>query len=112
MISDELLNKFDSIEDLPVSEEMLGAYLENNLSAVEHLQIEQQIINNPELSTFIKVISEEKIDFLQPNDAIDKSYILPEIPSWEKMTDYRLQLGELGNNTTIEYNGRNKKIKR
>ncbi len=35
MISDELLNKFDRIQDLPVSEEMLGAYMEGNLSPIE-----------------------------------------------------------------------------
>ena len=31
MINEELLSKLDRIEDLPVSEEMLGAYMEGNL---------------------------------------------------------------------------------
>ena len=48
MISDELLNKFDRIEDLPVSEEMLGAYLEGNL-------------NEDEISEIIPVISQDGI---------------------------------------------------
>ena len=30
MINDELFAKFDSIEELPISEEMLGAYMEGN----------------------------------------------------------------------------------
>lgn len=32
MIDEELLNKFDRIQDPPVSEEMLGAYLGNSLT--------------------------------------------------------------------------------
>ncbi len=32
---DELISSFDDIQDLPVSEEMLGAYLEGNLSMHE-----------------------------------------------------------------------------
>lgn len=48
MISDELLNKFDRIEDLPISEEMLGAYLEGNL-------------NEDEISDIISVISQDGI---------------------------------------------------
>ena len=37
MIDEELLNKFDRIQDLPVSEEMLGAYMEGNTSDDESL---------------------------------------------------------------------------
>ena len=48
MISDELLNKFDRIEGLPVSEEILGAYLEGNL-------------NEDEISEIIPVISQDGI---------------------------------------------------
>ena len=43
MINDELLNKFARIQYLPVTEEMLGAYLEDNLSSIEILNIEQSI---------------------------------------------------------------------
>lgn len=56
MIDDELLNKFDRIQDLPVSEEMLGAYMENNLSAIESLQVKQHIIDNPEINRRIREI--------------------------------------------------------
>lgn len=40
MIDDELLNKFDRIQDLPASEEMLGAYMEGNTNDEESLYIE------------------------------------------------------------------------
>jgi hypothetical protein len=35
MINNDLLDKFDRIQDLPISEEMLGAYMENNLNETE-----------------------------------------------------------------------------
>lgn len=53
MISDELLSKFDRIQDLPVSEEMLGAYLEGNLSSSEIGEIETTLYENPYLNDLI-----------------------------------------------------------
>lgn len=50
MIDEELLNKFDRIQDLPVSEEMLGAYLEGNLDTLEKLYVENEIISNDNLA--------------------------------------------------------------
>ena len=43
MIDDNLLAKFDRIQDLPVSEEMLGAYMEGNVDSCEASQIESVI---------------------------------------------------------------------
>lgn len=57
MISDELLNKFNSIEDLPVSEELLGAYMEGNLDYLESAEIASKISDNIHLSNFVKEIS-------------------------------------------------------
>lgn len=59
MISDELLNKFDRIEDLPVSEEMLGAYMENKLDSFETSQIESAISEGTQLSEFVDEISQD-----------------------------------------------------
>lgn len=50
MIDEELLSKFDRIQDLPVSEEMLGAYLEGNLSDSESIEVSTMIDTNPDLS--------------------------------------------------------------
>lgn len=47
MIDDELMKKFDSIEDLPISEEMLGAYLEGNLTESEISDVELMIQYQP-----------------------------------------------------------------
>lgn len=63
MISDKLLNKFDRIEDLPVSEEMLGAYLEGNLDLLESSQIEFQISTDPYLSGLVDDVKLENVLF-------------------------------------------------
>lgn len=71
MISDELLNKFDRIEDLPVSEEMLGAYLEGNLDLLESSQIEFQISTDPYLSGLVDDVKLENVlnqDFLEDSE--------------------------------------------
>ena len=38
------LNKFDDLEDLPVSEEMLGAYLEGNLHGAEFREDRKSVV--------------------------------------------------------------------
>lgn len=57
MISDELLNKFKRIEDLPVSEEMLGAYVEGNLDFYEERNISSEIQNSEYLSDMMQEIN-------------------------------------------------------
>lgn len=59
MIDDELLSKFDRIEDLPVSEEMLGAYLEGNLDDAESLEISSIVDSNPNISAISFEINNE-----------------------------------------------------
>lgn len=46
MTNDELLVKFDRIKDLPVSEEMLGAYMEGTLDDKSLPAMEGVILNN------------------------------------------------------------------
>lgn len=53
MINDELLAKFDRIQDLPVSEEMLGAYIEGNLDSTEFSEIADAIASNEALSDLL-----------------------------------------------------------
>lgn len=47
MSTDDLLRKFSDIEDLPVSEELLGAYLEGTLSGAEMREIRNIIDTEP-----------------------------------------------------------------
>ena len=53
MINDDLIAKMNNLEELPVSEEMLGAYLENNLSNDEASQVESLLLENDSLSGFM-----------------------------------------------------------
>lgn len=56
MINDDLLRKFESIEELPISEEMLGAYMEGNLDSYEISQIETAISEDSSLLGFVEDI--------------------------------------------------------
>lgn len=67
MIDENLLNKFNQIEDLPVSEEMLGAYLEGNLDSFESSQIDSLLSNDSQLSNFVDDISHDDISSILDN---------------------------------------------
>lgn len=69
MIDDELMKKFDSIEDLPISEEMLGAYLENNLDSIEMSNLEFTLKEDSELSNFVNDISYDNLSMLDNIEA-------------------------------------------
>lgn len=80
MINDELLNKFARIKDLPISEEMLGAYIEDKLPATDIHKIDELIANN-ELEPLINDIktSDLKID----NDKIPLNLDNIELPIYD-----------------------------
>ena len=62
MIDDELMKKFDSIEDLPISEEMLGAYLEGNLTESEISDVELMIQYQPNVCELYEDVT-QSVDF-------------------------------------------------
>lgn len=89
MISDELLTKFESIQDLPISEEFLAAYDEGKLDPYERLCIETKMENNPLIDA---IISDYQNDYLPYNDTQDDvipfsldDIDLPEIPEIGEM---------------------------
>lgn len=63
------------IKPLPISEEMLGAYLEGNLSQDEAKKVEQMLQGNNELSAFV--------DELSVSDNLTSNYLLEDMPSLE-----------------------------
>ena len=111
MINDELLDKFDKIQDLPVSEEMLGAYLEGKLSNEEnefvHDAIESDLTlmnitfsaSQPIHDVFFEDVVIDSIELPLINneinfdesgihdDPIDKPFDEPEIPSFPDLDD-------------------------
>lgn len=64
MIDDELLNKFNNIEDLPVSEEMLGAYLEGKLQKVELDALSEQISSDYSINEILNNVTETNVENL------------------------------------------------
>lgn len=68
MISDELLSKFDRIQDLPISEELLGAYLEGKLSPFEESQV-NSLISQDEI--LCDIVSENYKDGLLEMNIFD-----------------------------------------
>ncbi len=64
MIDDELLAKFDRIEELPISEEMLGAYAEVNLTDLEKLKISTIADSSSEISSLLCDLEDLNIEFL------------------------------------------------
>lgn len=59
MIDEELLNKFDRIQDLSVSEEMLGAYIEGSIGSNDASLIELAMSQDAELSDFVDSITRD-----------------------------------------------------
>ena len=76
MINDELFAKFDSIEELPISEEMLGAYMEGNANPNEVLQIEFEMSEDSDLSSFVYELEHDRASILDnlENQIFDPDY--------------------------------------
>ncbi len=78
-----------NITPLPISEEMLGAYLEGNLSQYEMNCIESVIQSNSSLADFVNEISVEDMDLdVSIYDEIpnfDNFFELPQIASTENL---------------------------
>lgn len=68
------------IEGFKSSEELLGAYLENNLPVVENLKIKQFVSEHPELGNIIDDINLTEIDWdAQFDENILSQFELPNI---------------------------------
>lgn len=72
MIDDKLIKKLESIEDLPISEEMLGAYLEGNLDSYDQILVETSFEVFPK-TDFLSEIEEygiNSLDNIELNDIV------------------------------------------
>ena len=63
------------IKPLPISEEILGAYLEGNLSQNDAQYVEQMLHDNDELSAFVNELA--------VSDNLTSNYLMEDIPSFE-----------------------------
>lgn len=93
MIDDDLLNTFDSIEDLPISEEMLGAYLEGNLRGAEMREVQNLINADNFVAEFSNMIED---DIFQQN-LVDYGMLSPQNLEYflSEMADVDVSLQEL-----------------
>lgn len=73
MIDDELLAKFDRIQDLPVSEEIIGAYLEGSTDFSESFVIEQEALLHTDLDFLLhqQFADTDSVPLLMPEVEID-----------------------------------------
>ena len=78
MIDEELLSKFDRIKDLPVSEELLGAYVEGTLEGTELDTISNQISSDYSLREVLNGATETNVEDMvganYPWDIYDGDY--------------------------------------
>lgn len=63
------------IKPLPISEEMLGAYLEGYLAQSDAQYVEQMLHDNDELSAFVNELA--------VSDNLTSNYLMEDIPSFE-----------------------------
>lgn len=110
MINDELLAKFDRIQDLPVSEEMLGAYIEGNLDSTESSEIAGAIASNETLSNLLENI--DRFTEIQDTSDLDVSMFhsginagLPDITVDAFHTESPTMLDELVEMYGLDANG-------
>lgn len=61
------INKFDDLQDLPISEEMLGAYLEGNLHGSEFREVNNFILSDTAAVSLIDTV-EADLDFIRDLD--------------------------------------------
>lgn len=105
MIDDELLNKFDRIQDLPASEEMLGAYMEGNTNDEESLYIENLLSFDSGFSSLVDSLGDELGDSNSPTESIDHTVIdLIDLPLFydESFINQQLTFSEMDNSYETE----------
>lgn len=61
------INKFDDLQDLPISEEMLGAYLEGNLHGSEFREVNNFILSDTGVVSLIDTV-EADLDYIRDLD--------------------------------------------
>lgn len=68
----DYIERFDSLEEYQLSEEMLGAYLEHSLDPAEEMYISELINSDPELFSMY-----QGVESLPPDDDFDDDFEFP-----------------------------------
>lgn len=96
MINDELLRKFDSIEDLPISEEMLGAYLEGNLNDAKEEAVSALIFNNLKINSLLSDCDGFTLDYNDIYHGPFEEFELPHVLDNNIYIPETMELEDLG----------------
>ncbi len=83
------INKFSDIEDLSISEEMLGAYLEGNLHGSEFREVQNLLQSDAATSNLIDIV-ENDLDFLKDFDTSFHHEIEAATPTEDLFSDFSL----------------------
>ena len=82
---DDLINRIEGMHDLPVSEEILGAYCEDSLNLVDAAEIDSFITNDAELGELVDNVDNLQVfDETSPLGFYDTAMYdieLPDIPT-------------------------------
>lgn len=70
----ELLRQFEDIQELPISEEVIGAYMEGRMNDSEHEEVSKIIVADSHLSEIIQDASEDNIVELVDNSQHEDIY--------------------------------------
>lgn len=99
MIDEELLNKFDRIQDLPVSEEMLGAYMEGNLNEAEKGTVSELIYDNPRINSLVSDCEGFSLDSSDIYHGPFEEFELPHVIDNNFYIPETMELEDLGTST-------------
>jgi len=81
----ELISRFDDIQDLPVSEEMLGAYCEGTLNDVDAADVSNCISDHAELGELMNDVENDIVQdepfSLYSSDVVVDDVDLPDVPT-------------------------------
>lgn len=79
MIDEELLSKWDCMQDLPISEEQLGAYMEGGLSSGENFELGNLIASSDGLTDLASSVQDDLNSNLLTNSDVT---VLDGIVDW------------------------------
>lgn len=84
----DLLSQFDDLQDLPISEEMLGAYLEGTLPEDELIQVDNGISLDDSLNELL--FESSNLDMSDYENLPDNTPIFPEASDLFDVTEQNL----------------------
>lgn len=103
MTNANMLERFDSVEDMPVPEEMIGAYLEDMLPPDEREQMRTLILQNDYMEEFVDDMISEPVLYVENPDDLQDIPELDEIviPDTEEIDDNLYDLDSYNEGNTF-----------